>query len=301
MSDLSFVSPLSITAAMITSSTAVVHSSTEADWSSGASYTKGAVVYRPSLGRRFENQIPGINPNPPEDDSDRWYDLGATDQMAMFDGETSTQSIADSTLTVVLRPGAFNALFLAGLDGTSLSILVKDQPGGTAVYTYSGTLEGSQPDDYWEYFFSPFEPQTDFFVNGLVPYVSCEVTITVSNPGLIARCGMAALGDEVVVATTLSGVEVTPKSYSRIVADSRGATSIKKGKSARDMTVNGLLDMSEFTAVNDALTRVLDVPIVVIATSTVALSAMRVFGLVNGRLIENGQKASLNLTVQGMI
>ena len=299
----SFISPLLITSAMIASSTAVTHSTTEADWSSGTTYTKGTVVYRPTLGRRFENLIPGLNATPPEDDTDRWYDLGATDQMAMFDSETSTQSIADDTLTTVFQPGAFNSIFLAGLDGASLAITVKDTPGGSAVYSYSGSLEASAPDDYYEHFFDPFKPKTDFIAFGIAPYAACEVTITIDYPGRIARCGMASLGDLISLGgVALQGVTVEPKSYARITTDSRGKTSIKKGKAARDMSVSALVPLDDADGVVDALTNVLGVPCAWIGTDSTRLQAMRVFGLGNGKITYGGsQNAILNLTVQGMI
>jgi hypothetical protein len=302
-SPVSFISPLAITASMITSSTAVTHSATEAEWVASTNYTVGTVVYRTAVGRRFENQIAGVNSNVPEDDADRWYDLGATDKTTMFDSEVSTQSIADGTLTTVFRPGAFNSMFLGALDGTSLAVTVKDAPGGSVVYSYSGSLEDSQPDDYYEYFFSPYKPVTDFFVTGLSPFANCEVTISVSAPGRIAKCGMASLGDLVTVGgPALKGVSVEPKSYARITTDARGKTSIKKGKAARDLVISALVPEDETDAVIDALTQVLGVPCAWIGTDLTRMRSMRSFGLGTGKLTYDKVKhATLSLTVQGMI
>lgn len=299
----SFILPLAITAAMITSSTAVQKLPGELEWSADTDYAVGTVVFRASLGRRFENQIPGVDSSPPEDDSMRWYDLGTTGPLSMFDNEVSTQSMAPDALTVVFRPGAFNALYLAGLDGTSLEVTIKDAPGGAVIHSFTEWLEDSEPEDYYEYFFSPYIPKTDFLATDLGPYANCEVMITVSAPGGVARCGMASLGD----LTSLGGpalrnVNVAPKSYARITTDDRGKTSIKRGKAAIDMQISALVPFAQSNTVVDALTRVLGVPCTWIGTDAQHLRSMRTFGLGNGKLVyDKRDHATLTLTVEGMI
>lgn len=299
----SFIMPLTILAAAIASSTAVARLPTELDWVATTDYAVGTVVYRPDLGRRFECLVKGVSSAKPEDSGDRWYDLGATDKMAMFDGEVSTQSIAPGTLTVVFRPGAFNAMYLAGIEGGSLSITIREAPGGAAFYSYSGSLEDSAPADYYDYFFAPFIPKTEFLVTDLPPYASCEVTITISNPGGVARCGMASLGDLVSLGgPALQGVTVEPKSYARIVTDDRGKTSIKKGKAARDLAISAWVPVEEADAVVDALMQVMGVPCTWIGTDMQSYRSLRTFGLGNGKLTyDKVNHATLNLTVQGMI
>lgn len=302
-SPVSFIKPLTITAGMITSSTAVARSSTEPDWNSTTAYTAGKVVYRPALGRRFECLVSGLaSTTPPEDDQVRWYDLGATDKTTMFDSEVSTPTIADGTLTQVFQPGAFNSAHLLGLDGTLMVFTVKVAPDGATVKTETVPLEDSQPADYFEYFFDPFKPKTEYLVTGLEPYASCEVTISISNPGGIAKCGMASLGDLISVGgPALSGVGVEPKSYARITTDERGKTSIKKGKAAKDLSAQALVPLDQADAVVDSLTSVLGVPCTWILTDSKNMRSMRAFGLGSGKLTYGSSNATLNLTVQGMI
>jgi hypothetical protein len=297
---LSFISPLTITAAMIASSNAVSHSSTELNWNALTNYTKGTIVYRSTFNRRYECLVGGVDSGLPEDTPLRWYDLEETDQLTMFDGEVSTASIADDALTVVVSPGAFNAMFLA-LDGLDYDITIRDGPGGALIHHFSGDLEGSEPADYYEHFYAPFEPRTDLLLTGLDPYSLCQVTIVINNPGAIAGCGMCAFGDLTSLGKTLSGGRVETKSYNRITADSRGKTKIRRGKTARDMAVTAIVDMSEFDAVNIALARVSGVPCVWIATDSKTLQTMRSFGLGNGSLVNNTSHAVLTHNTQGMI
>jgi hypothetical protein len=303
-SPISFIRPLTITASMITSSTAVSHSSTEPDWNSTTAYTAGQVRFRPApVGRRFECLVShAASSTPPEDDQTRWYDLGATDKTTMFDGEVSTPTIADGTLTQVFQPGAFNAIHLLGLDGTSMTFTVKAAPGGAEVRKDVVALEDSQPPDYYEHFFDPFRPRTDYLVTGLEPYANCEVTITINNPGGIAKCGMGCLGDLVAVGgPALTGSTVEPKSYARVVTDERGRTSIKKGKAAKDLAASAVVNISDADKVVDDLTSILGVPTTHILTDTTTLRSLRGFGLGRGRLTYSQSHAKLDYTVEGMI
>lgn len=295
-----FISPLVITAAMITNSTAVVKLPGEQDWVAAGDYALGQVVYRPTLGRRYENLKPGVNSSPPEDALDRWYDLGATSKMSMFDDSPATQSIAPGTLTQVFRPGAFNALYLAGLEGQTLSVTVKDQPGGAEVFKYTGSLEKSETSDWWEHFFSPMRPRTDFMATEITPYASCEVTITVVNTGGVARCGIASLGDLVSLGGKAeSGARVKARTLSRIDSDSRGKPTKQQGRNARDLTftVTVPIDMAETIA--DALDDVMDVSCPVMAKDSESLRVMRSYGLIGYELTLRATDAVFNFSVQG--
>jgi hypothetical protein len=263
------------------------------------------VVFRPDpIGRRFEKLTNGpASSIPPEDDQVNWYDLGATDKTTMFDSEVSTPTIADGTLTQVFQPGAFNAAHLLALDGLSMQFIVKSAPGGAEIVSETVSLEDSQPADYYDYFFEPFRPRTDYLITGLEPYANCEVTISISNPGGIAKCGMASLGDLTAVGgPALSGVSVEPKSYARIETDARGKTSVRKGKAAKDLSAQALVPIDSADSVVDSLTSVLGVPCTWILTDSIRMRAMRAFGLGSGKLTYGtSNNATLNLTVQGMI
>jgi len=299
----SFIRPLTIVPSMITSTTAVTKLPAEGEWSAMGTYTKGQVVFRTAVGRRFENKIPGMNGNLPEEDRERWYDLGATDQTTMFDAEVSSESIAPDVLTTVFRPGAFNAGWLLKLTGTSLTFTVKDAPGGATVFTETISLEDSQPDDYWEHLFDPYRPRTEYLVTGLEPYMSCEVTVSIAFPGSVARCGMASLGDLVSVGgLALTGATAEPKSYSRIVTDERGKTSIETGKSALDLTGSCLVALDVADTVVDALRSTLGVPCPWILTDSQNMRSLRGFGLGTFKLTyDTTDKARLSYNISGMI
>lgn len=300
----SFISPVVITPAMITSSTAVTHLPSEALWSATTSYTVGQIVYRTinNVDRRYENQIPGVNSNPPEDDQNRWYDLGPTDKMSMFDGMINTQSIAPNTLTVIFRPGAFNAAYLGNLDGRSVQLIVKESPGGPESYNKTVSLDDAAPADYYEYFFNPFRQATDFTATGLTPFANSEVTIVVSNPGGVARAGVASLGRMVsLLAPPERGAKVKSRNYTRTTTDSRGVTTYRKGRKARDLSFTITIPIEQGSNIADEIDDVSDIPCAVIGGDIDYLRALRGFGLLNYEANFRNIDVVMDITVQGTI
>jgi hypothetical protein len=86
------------------------------------------------------------------------------------------------------------------------------------------------------------------------------------------------------------------------MTDSRGKTSVRKGKSARDMSISALIALEDADNVVDLISTVLGVPCVVIASDSQQMQSARVFGLPTGKVTyPGGQFANLSMTVQGMI
>lgn len=230
-----------------------------------------------------------------------WIDIGATNRWKMFDTQISSQSSVASPLTVVLTPGAINAIYLAGIDADTLQVSIKDQVGGSVVFTKTVTLEDSAPPDYYEYFFSPFRTQTDVLVDSIPPYANPEVTITLTKSSGKVLCGACVLGDLRPVAETLLGAKSSPKTFSYVKINDAGEAEIKRRRAAKDMTLSGIIDLEEANRVTDTAMDLLDVPAFWIASGDPRFAGLRAYGL--GK-IEIGYdyptKCSLSLNVTGL-
>ena len=301
---LSVIVPIAITDANLVSSTVA-----EADfdtWVVGTSYALGARVV---LGHRIYESMRASNlGKDPRLDINRasptpwWQDVAPTNRYAMFDNEVSTQTTAMSSMTVVLRPGAFSAVFLAGLDAEQLEITIRESSGGTVIYHHIDGLEGSAPADYLEYYYDRFKPATDFIVTGLDPFSASEITITLSRTSGVVRCGVLTVGDLRPLGRTQYGATAEPRSYSYIKTDEFGKTTIKKRKSAKDMTASAVLDLAEANSVLEILMETMGVPCVWIGTDIPEYAGLRTFGLGTGKVtFDIFNRANLSLTVQGLI
>lgn len=310
---INIMAPIAITAAMITSTT-ITPEDASGVYSSGATYAKGNRVHVVATHRVYESlQDSNTNHDPtlPENQVDGtgagtwWLDLRPTNLFAMFDGMVSTQSFDTGTLTVVLTPGAFNGFALFGLDGDHIHITGRTTPGGTVYYDYDEDLEGSEPPDYYEYFFDPFKPQTQLIATGLLPYASAELTVTVTKTTGDAKIGMLAVGLFSSLGAPLRGATVEPIDYSYISTDAFGTTTVKKRYNATGMTISGKSSIEDASSVLDVVKKLLGIPCVVIGSTKANFQGMTVFGLVSGRMAYAPDNAvdevTLNLNVKGLV
>ena len=301
---LSVLKPISITDAMLISSTAP-----ENDYAAHNSATTYALADRcisTITHRVYESGKAGNINHDPTDINNRvgvppwWIDVKPTNRYAMFDGSVSTQIAIASPLTVVLRPGFFNALYLGGVDAENVAITIKDAPGGTVIYSYSGALENSAPGDYYEYFFSPFNPQADLLLNGTPPYNNSEITITLTKPSGAVKCGIAALGDLFPLGETKFGAKARPKTYSYIKLNDYGDQEIKRRASSKDMSLTATCLLAEANTIIDVVTSLLDVPCVWAANDIAEYAGLRAYGLGSAEITySNAVQCEISLNVQG--
>lgn len=301
--------PTPITDAMLVSSTIAEPSAAETAWVSGTNYVVGDVRIRTTTHRRYEAQaaITGST-TPPEDDPTRWLDVGPTDRWALFDSEVSTQSRITTPLSYVLRPGFFNAIGLAGLDGALLTITVKDAPGGTVVDTR--TLDLTEPPlDWYDWAFGRINALSKVVVDGFVPYPDAEVTLTITAAtGVSVGAGMLLLGDFVPLAGqgpfggVQQGASAEPITYSYIATDEFGTTSIKRRKATTDLRCEVVMPRSEADNAVAVLQRVLDVPAFFVPAQAPGYSGLIVFGLGGGSVrYDSFNVAIASVFVKGMI
>lgn len=308
----SVLAPISVTDTMVKSimsnGTALPEDPRTA-WNSGTPYNMGDQVY---AGHRIYESVQNSNTGKdPTIISNQysaagiatwWIDAGPTNRFAMFDALISSQTAAAGPLSIVLAPGAFNGIALFGLDGDTLAVTVRDATGGNIVYSYLAPLEGSQPADYYDYFFLPFKPQTQFIATDLVPYSSSEVTITIGKASGTAKVGMVALGDLKPLGAPLRGASVEPVDYSYVSTDAFGNTTIRKRNNATGLTIQAKLDIDDANDVLRSVKDLLGVPVVVVGSTAVGYENLTVFGLLSGRLqYDDFGEPTLNATVKGLI
>lgn len=305
MSTLSVISPNAIATSNLTSSTAP--ETDYAAWSSATTYALAARVISTVTHRIYESlKASNLNNDPTlianqTGTSPWWLDIGPTNRWAMFDGEVSTQTVIASPLTVVMKPGVFNSIYMAGLDADDVTITVKDAPGGNVIFSYTATLEGSAPGDYDEYFWDPFKPMSDLVVEGIDQYGAAELTLTLTKVGTV-KCGVLLTGDLRVLGKTLYGAKVKPRSYSYIKTDDFGVTKIVRRKATTDLSLTAHMNMVEAQASLGVIQGLLDVPAVWIGSNLPTYGGLRTFGLGSGEITYAGpDRAELSLSVMGVI
>lgn len=304
--------PLTITDAMLSSSTLAEPAAGETAWAAATSYTVGQECILTSTHRVYTNLIAGVHATAPNlmttGATPRWLDTRPTARWAAFDGQVSTPSSVVTPLTYVMLPGIFNAIAAYGLDGSSLTITVKDAPGGAVVYTYTSNLT-EPPLDYYDYYFGRIKPLSKILCQGLTPYGNPEVTITITaGSGVTVKAGMIAFGDLRTLVTpgsvggTQYGAKAKPITYSYIATDIYGNTQIIKRTKATDLDITVQVPNTDTDAALATIQDVLDVPAAWIGSDVANYTGLNVFGLASGDVSYEGPTHStININVKGLI
>lgn len=182
------ITPTIITDGLLTSSTAP--ETDYAAYAPGTTYALGARILRAGTHRCYESIQASNTGHTPESSPTWWLDIAPTNRWAMFDGVVGTATTLASPLTVVLAPGAANAIALLELVGSSVTVTMTS--GGTTVYSLDKSLEGSLVGDYYDYFFTPFEQLSSVVITDLPPYSNGIITVTLT--GVTVSLGLCSVG-----------------------------------------------------------------------------------------------------------
>lgn len=304
--------PITVTGAMISSSTAAEPSASETVWNAATSYTVGQECILTSTHRVYTNLIAGVNATSPDlaltGPTPRWLDTRPTNKFAAFDGQISTPTTVVTPLTYVLRPGLFNAIAAYGLDGAALTISVKNAPGGTVVHTFTNDMT-EPPLDHYDYYFGRIKTISKILFQGVTPYADPEVTITITAAaGVTVKAGMIAVGDlRSLLATdgtggTQYGASAEPVTYSYISTDTFGNTTIKKRHAATNLDIRIEVPKEDSDSALQTIQDVLDIPAAWIGSDVAYFTGLNNFGLASGRVVYEGPNHSIiSIQVKGFI
>ena len=298
--------PLTITDAILSSSTLAEPAASETAWVSAGTYVAGDKRIRTGTHRVY-NCILGHTGRTalPEDDTTYWEDYDPTLKWAPFDSYVSTPATLASPLTYVLLPGFFDAISMYGLTGTGVTITHKATAGGTTLETRTISLYAESLGLY-EYLFGVKSPKSKIVETDFELRPASEVTISVTGTGTVAM-GMCNVGTYRTLVTdwggTQYGASVEPVTTSRITTDATtGKVTIKRGNAATGLRASVALPLADANYALQSVQEVLDVPVSWIASNSTGYEGLNVFGLGSANLSYAGPDlVQLNITVKGMI
>jgi len=296
--------PVTITDAMLISCTVAEPAAGDpAAWNAATNYAVGDLVLRTTTHRIYKALVAGTNAGLPEATPTRWFDFDSSSRWCALDNKPGAATVsAASPLTYVLRPGRVDTLWLGGVDAAHVVVTVKDMTGGTVVFTYDADLEASEPPDYYEYFFSPFLPETDLLLYDLPPYNDMEITVTLTSSTPISL-SVLAVGVTSFLAESLCGASAKPRSFATIKLDENGNNKTTQGAATKDLTLKGLIsDIDAVDTAVDTVTRYLTTNCLWSGSADPSYTALRSYGLGSAQFdYTDPETVEVTITVQGVL
>jgi hypothetical protein len=245
-------------------------------WSSATTYAKDALVHEGTVGvyqslvNSNLNHQPSISPT-------QWVRIGPTNGRAMFDQTVSTQSASSSPIEVVIETGIIDSLALINLDANSVNVEVKDGSAGAVIYDETVSLI-SGVTDWYDYFFSEIEQETQVIFRNIPPYGSAYVTITVTGSGTI-KVGECIFGRMKALGGTQYGASSGITDYSKKVTNDFGTTTLTQGNFSKRMNTSTYILNTDLNKVQKFLYSIRATPCVFIASDVSEFSeALIVYG-----------------------
>jgi hypothetical protein len=248
------IPPITITNAILTSSSCAEPSSGEASWLVGTTYALGAQVIDATRHRTYQslqaantgNAVPTL----PATSNAWWLDIGPSNRWGMFDLFRNTATTTAGTLTVVLTPGQrINSIAFLGLVATSVEVSMT--LSGVTVYDTTVTLTNRQVLNWYDYYYASFGTAPSVVLYDLPPISNGIITITIINTAGSVSCGSMALGNYVWLGATQYDAVTDSLNFSTVTRDSFGNSTLIPRRSVPTTQQTVWADASNLNAVRN--------------------------------------------------
>ena len=218
------IPPVAITPAMLVGTNAV----DAAAWAAGTTYAAAAKVaynYRTYVSLQAGN----VGKNPATEPT-WWYDSAPVNSMAAFDTSVSTATTATGGLSFTVQCGRITAVGFMGLLGQSITVTVRDGPGGSVVYTETRAIASSEG-TFYGWCFEPFAQVRESAFYGLPGATNGYLTVDVAGAGTCA-VGLCVMGKQFEVGKAEYGFGMPLEDRGRHYLDALGnAVNVERGYS----------------------------------------------------------------------
>lgn len=233
-------------------------------YASGSTCAEGGVVTSGTM--LYESLVAGNTGNALTD-REKWLPLGSTNSWRAFDATYGSQAELQEEIVIVLSPGTLvNCMFLGNIDAATVT--VEQSVSG---FSETRSVMKRTVNSWYSFYYEGFTRVTDaVFV--IPPYADSELTITISNPGQLAKCGIISVGKSIVLGTTQWGAEAGGLSFSGTTTDCFGNTTFLRRAVVKKLNISVYVLFEFADEVARLLNEYTDVPMVFIGSTELALT-----------------------------
>lgn len=298
----SVIVPVAVTDAMMVSCTVAEPAAGEIVWVSGTTYAIGDVRILVSTHKRYKRTVAGAGTTAPNLDTANWLDIGATVRWAQFDKKIGTVTTGATAVTTVLKPGSAEGLALLELTGASLTVSIKDQPGGAVVYSKTISLDDTVVTDVYDWMYADYTQRRNVVLTDLPgQYPSAEITVTVNSTSG-ASIGVLGVGRVHTIGSTEYGAGVGIINWGKVTDDGFGNREWLQGDYSNRITLPLVANCSDMVRIHRLLASLRSTPAIYIGTEIAALESFISYGVFRDLYITvpNYSLVNFNLEVDGL-
>ena len=197
-------------------------------------------------------------------DTTKWTLLGSTNARAMFDDTYGSQTTNENSIVVVLAPGVLvNSLWFGNMDAAS--VRVQQSVSG---FDETTMLNEHGVTNWYDWFYLPIVRKSDLAsIANIPPYPSSTLTVTISNVGSTAKCGIMVMGVGRVLGLTNWEILAGIVSYSGTTTDGFGNTKFLSRAKVKKLKMDVNITKGYHDEAFRIMTECTDKPLVVIGTT----------------------------------
>lgn len=294
------IRPMTVTAAMLTSSTVA---ETVSLYNAGTTYALGVTVRQDAADGSwlYESLVAGESGNALTNTS-KWLAKGATNRWKVFDGSVSSQTQnANSIEYVIEATGRVDTIAILNVDAASVQVVAEDATDGEVYNETFSLVSPSGVSDIFAWLTEPIERLADIEISGLsVLYAGLTYTITINAPGATAKVGAIVMGLAKDIGGTQYGAQVGIKDYSVKGADDFGNVTVIERAYSKRANFNVWVDSGLVDQVQVLLARYRATPIVYSGSS--AYGSTLIYGFFRDAAVEiaGPNHSLLTIEIEGL-
>lgn len=240
-----------------------------AAYNPATTYAQGEIVSNiaANVHELYESAVAG-NVGNALTDTAKWLLLGSTNARAMFDSTYGSQSTNAESIVAVVAPGVLvNSMFLGNLDASSVTL-----EQSVSGYTKTVNLNSHPVRDWYSYFYEDVVRVKDVVFDDIPPYAASALTLTISNPGDTAKCGICSIGKSITLGETAWDVIGTNISYSGTTTDGFGYTTFVPRANVKKLNLDVYIPSGFESEAHRLLSLYTDVPMVFIGSTDYSMT-----------------------------
>lgn len=194
----------------------------------------------------------------------KWTLLGSTNARAMFDDTYGSQTTNTDSIVFTTTPGVLvNSMWFGNLDVASIRVQQADSGFDTTI-----NLNTHNVLNWYDWYYMPLTRLGDLaLVGDIPPYPASAITVTMSNVGSHAKCGIFVMGVAQVLGLTQWEIIAGILSYSGTTTDGFGNTKFLPRAKAKKLNLEVRITPGYEDEAFRIMTACTDVPLVLIGTT----------------------------------